>query len=66
MKIDGLTPRQYAYDLAIAWLKNAHNGFTSDLDELTPSQKERVKEAIAKLHDQLAEHIDANTIPLSK
>lgn len=66
MKIDGLTPRQYAYDLAITWLKNAHNGFTSDLDGLTPSQKVQVKKAIAKLHDQLAEHIDANTISLSE
>lgn len=66
MKIDGLTPRQYAHDLAVGWLRNAYNGFTSDLDDLTPAQKVRVKEAIAALHNRLAEQADMNTTPLGE
>ncbi len=53
MKINSLTPRQYAYDLAVGWLRNAHNGYTSDIDDLTPEQKMKVKEEIVKLHNQL-------------
>lgn len=62
MKIDGLTPRQYAHDLAVGWLRNAYSGFTADLDDLTPAQKERVKEAIAALHNRLAEQADLNNV----
>jgi hypothetical protein len=64
MKIDGMTPRQYAHDLALGWLRNAYNGNTGDLADLTPSQKARVKEAIASLHKRLAEQADLSDVLL--
>jgi len=51
------TPRQAAYDIAIVWLRAAHDGKTSDISNTsycrTPSEVIAVKAAIAKLHNQL-------------
>jgi hypothetical protein len=65
MKANDMTPRQFAHDLAIGWLKAAHQGYTSDLDDLTPAQKRDVKQAIAKLHDQLLDKSGLDGLPLS-
>lgn len=58
MKINEMTPRQFAHDLAAGWLANAYRGFTGDLDDLTPAQKREVKAQIAKLHNRLVEQAD--------
>lgn len=64
MRIDGLTPRQFAHDLAAGWLANAYRGSTGDLDALTPAQKREVKAQIAKLHNRLLEQVDLDSTPL--
>ena len=64
MRINEMTPREFAYDLAIGWLANAYRGFTGDLDDLTPSQERAVKEQIAKLHNRLLEQADLSGSPL--
>lgn len=66
MQIDNLTPHQYAHDLAAGWLKNAYNGLTSDLDDLTPAQKHVVREAIADLHNKLVEQADLDELFLGE
>lgn len=50
-----MTPRQTAHSVAIDWLRNAYEGRTSDLDDLTPAAKRDTRRAIAKLHNQLLE-----------
>lgn len=60
MRINELTPREFAYDLAIGWLANAYRGFTGDLDDLTPAQKREVKAQIAKLHNRLMDQANLN------
>ena len=64
MKTNDMTPRQFAFDLAIGWLRAAYQGHTSDLDDLTPAQKRDVKEAIAKLHDRLLDQSGMDGLPL--
>jgi hypothetical protein len=64
MKANDMTPRQFAHDLAIGWLRAAYQGHTSDLDDLTPAQKRDVKEAIARLHDQLLVKSGLDGMPL--
>lgn len=66
MRVNGMTPRQFAHDLAVGWLKSAYNGATSDLDDLTPAQKVRVKEAIAALHNRLVEQADLDVFTLGE
>ena len=34
-----MTPRQIAYSIAMDWLRNAYNGNTGDLADLTPAVK---------------------------
>ena len=65
MKADNMTPRQFAHDLAVGWLRAAYQGHTGDLDDLTPAQKREVKAAIARLHDQLLSEANLDGIPLN-
>jgi len=59
----GYTPKQAAYDIAIGWLKQAHEGVTADLQyySRTPDGNasmvfdRELKKQIAKLHDRLLE-----------
>lgn len=64
MKANNMTPRQFAYDLAIGWLRAAYQGHTGDLADLTPAQKRDVKEAIAKLHNNLLDKSGLDGLPL--
>ena len=66
MRINELTPREFAYDLAAGWLASAYRGGTGDLDDLTPSQKRAVKEQIAKLHNRLVEQANLDSSPLDE
>lgn len=65
MKANDMTPRQFAHDVAIGWLRSAYQGHTGDLDDLTPAQKREVKAAIAKLHDQLLGKARLDGTPLT-
>ena len=60
MRINDLTPREFAYDLAAGWLANAYREATGDLADLTPAQKREVKAQIAKLHNRLMEQANLN------
>jgi len=53
MRINGLTPREIAHDLAMGWLTAVYRGHTGDLANMTPSETQAVKAAIARLHAQL-------------
>jgi hypothetical protein len=65
MKINGMTPDQFAYDIAIGYLSAVYQGFTADLDDLTPAQKHDVKEAISKLHNELLDKSGMDGLPLT-
>lgn len=66
MKINEMTPRQFAHDLAAGWLASAYRGGTGDLDDLTPAQKREVKAQIAKLHNRLVEQANLDSSPLDE
>ena len=65
MLFRSMTPRQFAHDLAIGWLRAAYQGHTSDLDDLIGAHRRDVKEAIAKLHDHLLDRSGMDGLPLS-
>ena len=52
-RINGYTPKQLAYDLAVGWIREVHNQHTADLQSLTEAQRREVQRHLAKLHDQL-------------
>lgn len=52
---NGYTPRQHAYAIAIDALRNAYENKFGELDDLTPSEKEKTKLQIFKLASALAE-----------
>ena len=66
MRINELTPREFAYDLATGWLANAYREATGDLADLTPAQKREVKAQIAKLHNRLVEQANLGNMPLGE
>jgi hypothetical protein len=52
---NGYTPRQFAYAIAIDALRHAFENKFGELDDLTPSEKEKTKLHIFKLASALAE-----------
>lgn len=64
MKINGYTPRQYAHDIAINWIRSVHKQHTADLDDLTDAQIAAVKAELVKLHDRLAAASRLDVTPL--
>lgn len=63
-RIDGYTPKQLAYDIAMGWLRQVHNQHTADLQSLTPSQLREVQHHLAKLHDRLLDEASLDGSPL--
>ena len=68
MKIDNMTPRQFAHDLALEHLRQVGHGYTSDLDGLTPAQRREAIAALARLHDFLLDRsgLDGLAFPFIK
>jgi hypothetical protein len=66
MKIDQYTPRQFAHDIALGYLRQVHNRHTSDLDGLTPAQLREAQAAIARLHDFILDRSGMDGLPLTK
>lgn len=65
MKIDKFfTPRQFAYDIALYYLRAAHQGKVGDLDHLTPAQQRDAKAAIVRLYDRLLDESGLDGLPL--
>ena len=61
-----MTPRQIAYSIAMDWLRNAYNGNTGDLADLTPAVKRDALQQMAKLHNQLLERSRMDGLPLAE
>jgi hypothetical protein len=58
---NGYTPREFAHSIAIDALRNAYENKFGELDELTPSEKEKAKLQIFKLASTLAETTNLQT-----
>jgi len=57
---NGYTPKEFAYSIAVEHLFHIFNDRDGWLDEqgITASDKEKVKEQIAKLHKKLADVVN--------
>lgn len=65
MKINGFTPRQFAYDLAAGWISAAYQQRTGDLQDLTESQMNEVKQHLARLYSKVLNDAGLDGLPLS-
>ena len=63
-RINDYTPKQYAYDVAIGWIREVHNQHTADLQSLTDSQRREVQKHLARLHDTLLSDSGLDGLPL--
>jgi iron uptake system EfeUOB component EfeO/EfeM len=63
---NGYTPKEFAYSIAVEHLFNIYHDRDGWLDdqEITESDRKKVKEQIAKLHKKLAEVVNLETSDL--
>ncbi len=66
MKIANLTPREFAHESALDWIRNAFHGTTNDLGSLTDAERDAVQKALVKLHDHILTRSGLDGLPLSQ
>lgn len=62
----GYSPKEAAFDIAIGWLKAAHDQITGDVARYsnTPAFERALLPQIAKLHNRLLEQSKLDGLPL--
>lgn len=66
MKIAGMTPREFAHDIALDWIRAAYEQKTGDLGSLSDAETRAVKASLAKLHDHILARSGLDGLPLSE
>lgn len=61
-----MTPRQFAHEIALDWIRAAYQEKTGDLAHLTPAKRRDTLAALAKLHDKLLADSGLDGLPLGE
>lgn len=61
-----MTPRQFAHEIALDWLRAVHQEKTGDLADLTPAKRRDTLAAIAKLHNKILAESGLDGLPLGE